>query len=157
MDDIGIDYAVDYVSQFGFHKNTLPRSLSLALGTLTVSPLDLSIAYAAFANGGYKVEPFVIGNITDAEGKHLLTAKPRTACSNCNASQPTPATSAPRILSPEVAFLTNSALMEVIESGTGSQAKQLNRHDIAGKTGTTNEQIDGWFSGYNPSLVVTTG
>ncbi len=152
LDDIGIDYAIDFVSHFGFNKATLPHTLSLALGTLTVSPLDLATAYAVFANGGFKVNPYLIDHITDGDDKRLLQAKPSQACAACSEENP----SAPRIISKEIAFLMNSTLMDVIQLGTARQARQLNRHDIAGKTGTTNEQVDAWFSGYNPDLVVTT-
>lgn len=153
LDDIGIDYAVDYITHFGFNKTNIPRTLSLALGTLTVSPMELSAAYAVFANGGFKVEPYLIDHITDNDGKRLLQAKPSRACPSCTEDT---GHAAPRIISEEVAFLMNSSLMDVIQLGTGHQATELGRHDIAGKTGTTNEQIDGWFSGYNPDLVVTT-
>lgn len=156
LDDIGIDYAIDFVSHFGFNKASLPHTLSLALGTLTVSPMDLAAAYAVFANGGFKVDPYLIDHITDSDGKRLLKAKPSHACTSCNEEKTDSSVSAPRIISKEVAFLMNSTLMDVIQLGTARQARQLNRHDLAGKTGTTNEQIDAWFSGYNPDLVVTT-
>jgi len=156
LNDIGIDYAIDFVSHFGFNKSSMPHSLSLALGTLTVSPLNIAAAYSVFANGGFKVDPYLIDHITDGDGKHLLQAKPMQACPSCDPQKVSPTGSAPRIISPEVAFLMNSALMDVIKLGTGKQATQLNRQDIAGKTGTTNEQVDGWFSGYNPDLEVTT-
>ena len=153
LNDIGIDYAIDFVSHFGFNKASLPHTLSLALGTLTISPLDLAAAYAVFANGGFKVNPYLIDHITDSDDKRLLQAKPSQACSACN--QENTAVSAPRVISKEIAFLMNSTLMDVIQLGTARQARQLNRHDIAGKTGTTNEQVDAWFSGYNPDLVAT--
>lgn len=154
LDDIGIDYAIDFVSRFGFSKETLPRTLSLVLGTLTVSPLDLAAAYAVFANGGYKVEPYLIDKITDTEGRVLLQATPAAAPSQDPAAvaQSMPA---PQIVSEEVAFLMNTALRGVVQTGTARAAKSLNREDIAGKTGTTNDQLDAWFAGYNPDLVVT--
>lgn len=154
LDDIGIDYAIDFVSRFGFQKKQLPRSLSLALGTLTVSPLDLSVAYAVFANSGFKVEPFLIDKITDIEGNILLQATPAIAPGD-DITQSQSATLAPRVISEDVAFLMNTALQGVIQSGTAHSAKVLNRQDIAGKTGTTNDQLDAWFAGYNPDLVVT--
>ena len=155
LDDIGIDYAVDFVSQFGFQKASLPRTLSLALGTLATSPLELATAYATFANGGYKIEPFLIERIVDAEGHVLLQAKP-SHIPNPHETFNEPDMIAPRAIPEDVAFLMHTALQQVIQSGTAKQAKILNRMDIAGKTGTTNDQVDAWFSGYTPDLVVTT-
>lgn len=156
LDDIGIDYTIDFVSHFGFNKKTLPHSLSLALGTLSVTPMELATAYSVFANGGFKVEPFLIEKITDNDGKQLLQAKPSSACPSCNQGKTGTAQAAPRVISEDIAFLMNSSLMDVIQLGTAKQARELNRHDIAGKTGTTNDQFDAWFTGYNPELVVTT-
>jgi len=155
LDDIGIDYAIDFVSQFGFHKATLPHALSLALGSLSVSPMDLTVAYAVIANGGYKIEPYLIDHITDSDGQILLQAKPTSVCeAPCTGANPD--VIAPRVIPADVAFLMNSALMGVVQQGTATDAKVLNRKDLAGKTGTTNEQVDAWFAGYNPDLVVTT-
>jgi penicillin-binding protein 1A len=156
LDDIGIDYAIDFVSRFGFNKKGLPHTLSLALGTLSVTPMDLAAAYAVFANGGFKIEPFLIDHITDSDGKQLLQAKPSSACASCSQASTGSTQRAPRIISEEIAFLMNSSLMDVVQLGTAKQARELNRRDIAGKTGTTNDQFDAWFSGYNPDLVVTT-
>ena len=156
LDDVGIDYAVEFVSHFGFQKKNLPHSLSLALGSLSVSPMDLAAAYAVFANGGYKIEPFIIDRITDNEGKVLLQAKPAYVCNPCSDKKRDPDVIAPRVIPEDVAFLMHTALMDVVQHGTAHAATVLNRKDIAGKTGTTNEQVDAWFSGYNPNLVVTT-
>ncbi|KTD23726.1 penicillin-binding protein 1A [Legionella israelensis] len=154
LDDIGIDYVIDFLTQFGFQKDTLPHSLSLALGSLSVSPMDLTAAYAIFANGGFKVEPYLIDRITDSEDKVLLQAKPSIACDPCDDSND-PSSLAPRVIPESIAFLMNTALRDVIQHGTGRGAKALNRNDIAGKTGTTNDQVDAWFAGFNPDLVVT--
>lgn len=156
LEDIGIDYAIDFASRFGFKKSTLPRSLSLALGSLAVSPMDITAAYAVFANGGYKVEPFLIDHITDGSNNILLQAKALKVCTDCNDDDRKMDVSAPRVISQDVAFLMNDVLRDVMQRGTGSFAKVLNRNDIAGKTGTTNQQVDAWFCGYNPDLVVTT-
>ena len=156
LDDIGINYAVEFVSHFGFQKANLPHSLSLALGSLTVSPMDLTAAYAVFANGGYKIEPFVIDRITDNEGKILLQAKPAYVCNQCTNKSSDSDVIAPRVIPEDVAFLMHTALMDVVQHGTAHDATVLNRKDIAGKTGTTNEQVDAWFAGYNPDLAVTT-
>jgi penicillin-binding protein 1A len=155
LNDIGVNYAIDFISHFGFNKAVMPHTLSLALGTLTVSPLDLTAAYAVFANGGFKVNPYLIERITDNEGTRLLNAKPSRTCTTCNEELKNTAQTSPRIISEELAFLMNSNLKEVIQIGTGQQAKELNRRDIAGKTGTTNDQFDAWFAGYNPDLVAT--
>ncbi len=156
LEDIGIDYAIDFAGKFGFKKSALPRSLSLALGSLTVSPIDITAAYAVFANGGYKIEPFLIDRITDGTGAILLQSKASSVCYHCkNTDSKVDASAAPRVIPEEVAFLMNSALQDVVKNGTAVSAKSLNRNDIAGKTGTTNLQMDAWFCGYNPDLVVT--
>ncbi|KTC65783.1 penicillin binding protein 1A [Legionella adelaidensis] len=157
LDDIGISYAINFITHFGFHKQNLPHGLSLALGSLSVSPMDLAAAYAVFANGGYKIEPYLIDHITDNEGKVLLQAKPSIVCNPCTEDKKVdPDLLAPRVIPEDIAFLMNTALQDVIKRGTASAARVLNRKDIAGKTGTTNDQVDSWFAGYNPDLVVTT-
>lgn len=153
LDDIGIDYTINYLTHFGFNKKELPRGLSLALGSLSISPLDLTAAYAVFANGGYKVEPYLIDHITDLDGKVLLQAKPSVVCESCNSNDPS--TTAPRVIPADIAYLMNSALKDVIQHGTARAARVLNRTDIAGKTGTTNDQVDSWFAGFNGNLVAT--
>ncbi|MCH9762950.1 MAG: penicillin-binding protein 1A [Gammaproteobacteria bacterium] len=155
LDDIGIDYAIDFVSRFGFQKEDLPHTLSLALGTLTISPLDLAAAYAIFANNGYKVEPYVIDKIIDIQGDVLLQATPTAVPSNITENNKPFTMQAPRVISEEVAFLMNTALREVVQVGTARGARVLNRKDIGGKTGTTNDQLDAWFAGYSPDLVTT--
>lgn len=155
LDDIGIDYTIDFLSRFGFNKKTLPKGLSLALGSLSVSPMDLTAAYAVFANGGFKVEPYLIERITDADGKVLLQAKPTVVCNPCEEKSLETSTLAPRVLPENIVFLMNSALKDVIQHGTARAARSLNRQDIAGKTGTTNDQVDAWFAGFNSDLVVT--
>ncbi|WP_133135798.1 penicillin-binding protein 1A [Legionella rowbothamii] len=154
LDDIGINYSIDFLARFGFNKKTLPRGLSLALGSLSISPMDLTAAYAVFANGGYKVEPYLIDHITDKDGKVLLQAKPSVACSQCDMSVDHSAL-APRVIPADIAYLMTSALKDVIQHGTARAARVLNRQDIAGKTGTTNDQVDAWFAGFNGDLVVT--
>lgn len=155
LDDIGIDYTIDFLTRFGFNKKSLPKALSLALGSLSISPMDLTTAYAVFANGGYKVEPYLIDHITDADGKILLQAKPTVVCDSCDNTKIDVSTLAPRVIPADIAFLMNTVLRDVIQHGTGRAARVLNRQDIAGKTGTTNDQVDAWFSGFNSDLVVT--
>ena len=153
LDDIGVDYTIDYATRFGFRKETFPHTLSLALGTLSVTPMDLTAAYAIFANGGYKVEPYLIDRITNTKGEVLLQAKPSQAPNE--QTETSADVLAPRVITAETAFLMNTALQNVIQHGTASAARVLNRQDIAGKTGTTNDQLDAWFAGYNRDLVVT--
>ncbi|KTC76116.1 penicillin binding protein 1A [Legionella birminghamensis] len=155
LDDLGFDYTIDFVSRFGFRKQQLPRALSLALGSLSVSPLELTSAYAVFANGGYRVEPYLIDHITDEEGNVLLRAKPAVVCDNCAQAKSDSDSFAPRVIPADIAFLMNTALRDVVQKGTARAARVLNRQDLAGKTGTTNEQVDGWFAGFTPNLVAT--
>lgn len=155
LDDIGIGYTVDFLTRFGFNKKSLPKALSLALGSLSVSPMDLTAAYAVFANGGYKIEPYLIDHITDADGKILLQAKPTIVCNPCTNNLADVSALAPRVIPEDIVFLMNSALKDVIQHGTAIAAKSLNRSDIAGKTGTTNDQVDSWFAGFNSDIVVT--
>ncbi|MFA6303851.1 MAG: penicillin-binding transpeptidase domain-containing protein, partial [Legionella sp.] len=155
LDDIGIGYTVDFLTRFGFNKKTLPKALSLALGSLSVSPMELTAAYAVFANGGFKIEPYLIDHITDADGKILLQAKPTVVCNPCIDAKADTSSLAPRVIPEDIAFLMNTALKDVIQHGTAVAAKSLNRQDIAGKTGTTNDQVDAWFAGFNSEIVVT--
>ena len=149
---IGIPAAQDYLELAGFDRSKLPNNLSLSLGSADVTPLKLVTGYAAFANGGYKVEPFFIQRIDNAFGKNLYTAQPKTACDDCPDS---PETIAPRIYDNKVTFLTYNIMQDVIKRGTGRKALILKRGDIAGKTGTTNDQKDAWFSGFNQNYVAT--
>lgn len=155
LDDIGINYTIDFLTRFGFNKKTLPKGLSLALGSLSISPMELTAAYAVFANGGYKVEPYLIDHITDKDGKILLQAKPSVVCSNdCNNMDHS--TLAPRVIPEDITYLMTSAMKDVIKHGTARAARVLNRPDIAGKTGTTNDAVDSWFAGFNGDLVTVT-
>jgi len=156
---IGTHYAVDYLQRFGFSKAQLPPELSLALGTANVTPLQVATGYAVFANTGFKVDPFIIDHILDREGKTIYQAKPLVACPLCltpHESDKKNANYAPRVISAQNAFLMTSALHDVIQSGTATKAKSLQRIDLAGKTGTTQDQVDAWFAGYNPDVVAVT-
>jgi penicillin-binding protein 1A len=157
---VGTGYAVDYLSRFGFHPERLPRDLTLALGTATVTPLELTTAFAVFANGGQRVAPYYLSRIEDSEHKLLERANPQVACElpDCPAeAMPAGDTGeariAPRVISAENAFLMTSMLRDVISAGTGQAALALGRKDLAGKTGTTNDQRDAWFAGFNRKLV----
>ncbi|HVE43595.1 MAG TPA: penicillin-binding protein 1A [Gammaproteobacteria bacterium] len=147
---MGMPYTIEYLKRFGFIPGQLPPGLSLALGTATVTPLQMAQAYAIFANTGYRVVPFIINTITTSQGDVIYQARPLVACGeNCDKNT----ASAPRVLSPQNAFLMTSALKDVIQRGTASLAKNLGREDLAGKTGTTQNQVDAWFAGYNPDIV----
>lgn len=165
---IGIDYALVYAERFGFKTKTWPQNLSLALGSVSVTPLEMAKAYTVFANGGYQVQPYYIGRIEDAHGVVLMQAKPAKVCPTC--PEPTvnlPQNNAPaasvaiaveaanavRVVSPQNAYLMTSMMRDVVRRGTAKRAMQLGRQDLAGKTGTTNDQRDAWFAGYNDSLV----
>ncbi|GAB4393154.1 MAG: penicillin-binding protein 1A [Gammaproteobacteria bacterium] len=157
LQSIGIPFAIDYIHQFGFNKSQLPNSYSLALGSATVTPLQLVTGYSTFANGGYKISPFTIDRISNAVGKTIYLANPPIACSTCkesNGDNSIPEEQqAPAIITPQNAYLMSILLNDVIQHGTGHAAKQLHRKDIAGKTGTTNDKKDAWFVGFNSDLV----
>jgi penicillin-binding protein 1A len=153
---IGIDTTIDYVSRFGFDKSAMPHNLSLALGSGVVTPLDLASGYAVFANSGYRVQPYFIDHIEDINGKVLETAAPVHVCKDCEnlpADQAKAEHIAPRVITAQNAYLMTSMMRDVIRRGTGRKARVLRRNDIAGKTGTTNDQRDAWFAGFNPEVV----
>lgn len=179
---IGIGYAINYASRFGFDKKRLPRDLSLALGSGAVTPLEIVSGFSVFANGGYRAVPYFIDRIEDAEGEVLYRAEPFTVCEGCQEKLQTmeavaveaalnpefepfvgppiaedvmPVNIAPQVLTPQNAYLIRSMMRDVIRFGTGRRALALRRPDLAGKTGTTNDQHDAWFSGYTSNLVTT--
>ena len=147
---IGVDYAVDYIVRFGFQKEQLPAVLSLALGTASVTPLELTTGYAVFANGGYKVTPYFISRITDAKGEVVFSANPARVCTTLPVCE---TAAAPAVITPQNAYLMTSMMHDVIQRGTGRRARELGRADLSGKTGTTNEQRDAWFAGFNYQIV----
>ena len=205
--DIGIGYTIRYAQRFGFRRASLPRDLSLALGSGTLTPLELARGYTVFANGGYLLEPYLIDHILGPDGQVVMVANPQQICSECIQEQeisdstaesatsstaqteksspaeeeqtsqlrqaalarfqkmesaeeqaqvmqgPPPREVAERMLDPQLAFLMNTMLRDVIKHGTGRRALVLNRKDLAGKTGTTNDQRDAWFAGFNSDVV----
>ncbi|MBU0455703.1 MAG: penicillin-binding protein 1A [Gammaproteobacteria bacterium] len=153
---IGIPYTINYLTRFGFERDQLPPTLSLALGTANVTPLQLATAYAVFANKGFLVKPYYIDQIVNTKHQTIYRAQPLIASDNTDNSNPLMHGSlAPRVITPQNAYLMTSALQDVIKYGTARRALALRRNDIAGKTGTTNEKKDAWFSGYTPHLVAT--
>ena len=112
-------------------------------------------AYAVFANGGFAIKPYFIEHIEDHAGEVLLDTTPELACENCPDTDTPQAGHAPRVISAKVNFLMNSLLRDVVQRGTATQAKQLGRNDLAGKTGTTNDQRDAWFNGFTSDIVAS--
>jgi len=179
LQSLGVDRTIDYISKFGFNKQDLPRNLSLALGTATLTPMEIATGWSVFANGGYKVTPYIIDKIESRNGETLFTANPPSVPAGDTASSgiaapaqqgftvdnvpgETPSQApvqapavAERIIDGRTTYILNSMLEDVIKLGTGRRALALGRTDLAGKTGTTNESKDAWFSGYNADYVTT--
>jgi penicillin-binding protein 1A len=177
---MGITHAINYATRFGFDKNDLPRDLSLALGSGSVTPLAMATGYSVLANGGFFIQPHIIDAIRDDLGEIIYQANPVRVCDETmqqmaeEASQSTQEASLPesengqaqetsliprcarRAITEQNQFLMHSMLRDVIQQGTARKARSLGRSDIAGKTGTTNDQRDAWFNGFNHHLVTTT-
>lgn len=145
---IGIAKGIAMGVRFGFDKEQLPPGLSLALGSGYASPLQMARMYSVFANGGFLIDPYFIERIEDHEGKIIYTSNPKIACSSCGKTETSENNLAPRIISPGINFIMNSMMRDVIKMGTATDARVLGRSDIAGKTGTTNDQRDAWFNGF---------
>ena len=135
-------YAQDYVSRFGFDPKLHPPYLTMALGAGNVTPLQMLGAYSAFANGGYKIAPYFIDRVEDDKGKVLLSNQPLVA-----------GETAERVIDARNAFIMSSLMRDVVRMGTATRAMRLKRNDLAGKTGTTNDFLDAWFAGFQPTLV----
>jgi len=160
----------------------LPQNLTLALGTLQATPLEVATGYAVFANGGFRVQPYFVDRIENAAGEVVYRAAPKIACEECEhpvtlsdltldgtpeqvlqsedsvrgGPGPLPPEQlAPRVISPQNDYIMTDMMADVIKHGTGVRALALNRADIAGKTGTTNKSVDTWFNGFTPHLVAT--
>jgi penicillin-binding protein 1A len=201
LQSIGVNNAIEHLTKFGFDKKDLPRSETLALGSASLTPLEVATGFATFANGGFLVEPYLIERIENSNGEIIYQADPALACDPCIAVNDLDVTEevltslslksadeilldeatqqnetvddlstlnikqAKRVISPQNAFLITQALNSAIWGadwstknawqGTGFRARKLKRRDIAGKTGTTNEAKDAWFSGFSRRLVTT--
>ena len=206
--DLGVQPTIRYVTRFGFPRDEIPNGPSMALGSASITPLDLAAAYAVFANGGFDIDPFFIHAIIDDQDRELPLLPRPLACRECEDREasvpartlsPTTERDAPReldlglkpsadnteakrdtddpnstgnkarielqgppkpvyadrVISPQTAWLIRSMMGDVIKYGTGRRALALGRDDLAGKTGTTNDQRDTWFSGFNDKLVTT--
>lgn len=138
MQSITPGYAQNYVQRFGFDAQHIPPYLTMALGAGSVTPLQMAAAYSVFANGGARITPYIIDHITDQYGHLLLKSAPQTRT---------------QVIDPRNAFIITSLMQDVVRRGTGAAASKLGRHDLAGKTGTTNDQRDAWFAGFQPHLV----
>lgn len=142
LDAITPRYAQDYISEhFGFDRAKIPAYLSMALGAGQTTPMQLSAAYATLANGGYTINPYLIERVTDANGNMLSKSDPLIAGQN-----------APRSIDERNSYIMTSMLRTAAQQGTGALTNSLGRSDISGKTGTTNNAVDGWFAGYQNSL-----
>lgn len=202
LDAIGVDYARRYISHFGFEESQLPPNLSIALGTPSLTPIDVTRGYAVFANGGFRVTPWFIDEIRDRDGTLVFKENPAIACRGCDSSgtpgqtgtrsqvvdgfnlgparsaprevtqapaqaaaAPAPAPApredgaepvmAPRAIDERVAYQMISMMRDVVRRGTGTAARVLEREDVGGKTGSTNDHRDAWFSGFGGNLVTS--
>ena len=204
LDAIGVDYAIRYITHFGFQEKELPRNLSMSLGAASLRPIDVARGYAAFVNGGYRITPWFIDTVADRDGKVIFKENPPTACRGCasgpmgappaaaatgatqpdvvagfnlGGSAPTPAGApkpaasakpiasepankmregavmAPRAIDERVAYQLVTMMQDVVKRGTGTPARVLNREDVGGKTGSTNDHRDAWFAGFGGNLV----
>ena len=168
---VGVRAFIRYVEALGFDTEGMQANLTLALGTHTFTPLEIATGYAILANEGFKVEPWLIERIENADGEIVYAADPLVACPECAITDSDTAEevrmeeilgtavpevrAAERVMDPRVAFIISSFLNDAIQRGTGRRARVLERQDISGKTGTTNGPRDAWFSGFNRDLITT--
>jgi penicillin-binding protein 1A len=139
---VGTQSAQEWVTRFGFDAARHPPYLTMALGAGSVTPMQMATGYAVFANGGYRVNPSLITQVTDHKGRVLFSSEPHVP------------TEAQRVIEPRNAFIMNSLLQEIARTGTAARAQStLKRPDLFGKTGTTNDAVDAWFVGFQPTLV----
>ena len=179
LHSIGIPFALNHIEKFGFDIERLPKNLSLALGSAELSPWELVRGYSVFANGGFLVEPYFINETKTYEDQIIFRANPLVVCNQCIGIQKqkslteeidTPdekdesalsynndsflnAIYSPRVVDARNIWIMNSITRDVIKHGTGRRALELQRNDLSGKTGTTNDQHDAWFSGFNSNIV----
>ena len=175
LDDIGIKYTINYMKKFGILSEKLPRDLTLALGSGEITPINLAKSYANFSNGGYGIEPYLIEQVRTRDDAIIYVENPIRVCGNpcdymsLDTLQFTYADSVEEIaelrkiaglprfatqnLDPRNVYQMVSMMKDVVKYGTAKRAKVLKRSDIAGKTGTTNDQKDAWFSGFNGDIV----
>ena len=173
LTSVGGNKVIDYLPRFGFDTTQMPSDTQVAIGggSLAYSPLEMASAYSVFANGGYKIQPHLIEKVIVKDGSVIYEPSYPLVCVDCedtaglqasidgeaSLADPIkpPQLLAPRVIDPRNAFLMNSMLRDVVRRGTGSKALELDREDLAGKTGTTDEALDTWFNGFHPQLVAT--
>jgi len=167
---IGVEYARDYATRFGLPKERMARNLTIALGTADFTPMEMARGFATIANGGFLVEPYFIDSIRDAGGKLLYKAQPKIACPECEPDQivpqaddpsaneaeapppNVPENAAPRTVDAQTAWMIADVLRDITVRGTAARVRELGRSDLGGKTGTTNDETDAWFVGFQKSL-----
>jgi penicillin-binding protein 1A len=177
---VGLRFATAYAQKFGFLREDMPYDLSLALGSGAFSPLEIARGYAVFSNGGYLIDPYLISRVESGSGQIVFENIPRIVCYDCVLEEDTVVESdsaagleaetlavedeliekaviqyAPQVITAQNAFIMRSMMREVVQRGTAVRAKALGRSDIGGKTGTTNDQVDAWFSGFNNQVATT--
>ncbi|MEM7206250.1 MAG: penicillin-binding protein 1A [Pseudomonadota bacterium] len=169
---IGLRHTMEFIDRFGFGGANLPRDLSLALGSGTLKPIEVARGYATFANNGYLIDPYIIQRVEDVDDTILFEANPARVCKECDEenrlaeSNPnvnsedeeefeTLENYAEKVLDGRNVFIMRSIMRDVVRRGTARRARALGRRDIGGKTGTTNDQHDAWFSGFNDHVVAT--
>ena len=156
LQQTGVTYTLQFLTKFGFNSEHMPQGLSLALGTPDITPLSLANGFTVFANGGYYLSAYLIQKITDDQHHNIYQKKKIKPCyDNAEILDQTIGqyTCATATITPQIVYLMDSAMQDVIGRGTGRRARILGREDLAGKTGTSNDQRDAWFSGFNPRLV----
>ncbi|AZL85818.1 penicillin-binding protein 1A [Aliivibrio salmonicida] len=165
--DVGLDETIDYLTRFGFKKDELPRSDTIALGAGSLSPVQMVQGFSVFANNGYYVEPYYIDHIESPYGDEVYKATPKLICQKeCDHQNDENSPYAKKVISAQNAFLTKQMMYSNIWgggvwskgtgwNGTGWRAQVLKRRDIGGKTGTTNDSVDAWYNGYGPNVVAT--
>jgi penicillin-binding protein 1A len=176
---IGVPFALEHIKKFGFDIEKLPHNLSLSLGSAEITPWQLARAYSVFANGGFLIDPYFIDEVKTYGDEIIFKADALTVCRKCvdigsdtsindeslyesddktlssisEENTEVKPIYAPRVISAQNAWMMTSMTQDVIKYGTGRRALQLNRNDLSGKTGTTNDQHDAWFSGFNSNIV----
>ena len=166
LKNLGINNTLEHITKFGFDENDLPKDLSLALGSAGITPMQIAAGYAMIANGGYYIEPFLVSRIENADGEILFEADPYIVCDkdcqNLHESETEELKDgkaalkiAPRIADERAVFILHSMMKDVIRKGTGRRASAMKRSDLGGKTGTTNDQKDAWFSGFNTDIATS--
>jgi len=142
LQSIGTPYAQDWVTRFGFDKDKQPANLPMGLGAGSVTPMQMAVGYSVFANGGYRVNPYLVTRVTDLRDKVIMETEPPVLDESR------------RAIPQRNAFIMDSLLQSVVRNGTGFKAYQaLKRDDLYGKTGTTNDSFDTWFAGFQPTMV----